>query len=72
MITGVLDKDLTLGGTVVADLLTSISTTDADFVVKVIDVFPDDFKYAGIGTNQSRDAGGPPAGGSPGVTSPAS
>jgi putative CocE/NonD family hydrolase len=56
--TEVLNNDLTLGGTVVADLLTSISTTDADFVVKVIDVFPDDFKYAGTTANQSRDAGG--------------
>ncbi|MBC7866504.1 MAG: X-Pro dipeptidyl-peptidase, partial [Gloeobacteraceae cyanobacterium ES-bin-316] len=29
-----------------ANLLTSISTTDADFVVKLIDVFPDTFSYA--------------------------
>lgn len=62
--TDVLANDLTLGGTVVADLLASISTTDADFVVKVIDVFPDDFKYTGSASNQSRDAGGPyPMGG---------
>jgi putative CocE/NonD family hydrolase len=56
--TDALTNDLTLAGTVVADLLTSISTTDADFVVKVIDVFPDDFKYPGIQSNQTRDAGG--------------
>jgi len=43
--TDILDNDLTLAGTVVADLLTSISTTDADFVVKVIDVFPQGFSY---------------------------
>ena len=43
--TGVLQEDITLGGTVVADLLVSLSTTDADFVVKLIDVFPEDFKY---------------------------
>jgi len=43
--TGVLEADLTLGGPLVADLMASISTTDADFVVKLIDVFPDDFKY---------------------------
>ena len=62
--TDVLNNDLTLAGTVVANLLTSISTTDADFVVKVIDVFPDDFKYAGTEANQSRNAGGaPPMGG---------
>lgn len=45
--TDTLTEDLTLGGPVVADLLVSISTTDADFVVKVIDVFPDDFTYGG-------------------------
>lgn len=43
--TEVLENDITLTGPVVADLFTSISTTDADFVVKLIDVFPDDFKY---------------------------
>jgi len=56
--TDVLNNDLTLAGTVVADLLTSISTTDADFVVKVIDVFPDDFNYPGTEMNLSRNAGG--------------
>lgn len=43
--TGVLTEDLTLAGPVIADLKVSLSTTDADFVVKLIDVFPDDFKY---------------------------
>ncbi|MBK9532516.1 MAG: CocE/NonD family hydrolase [Chitinophagaceae bacterium] len=43
--TAVLMEDLTLAGPLVADLMTSISTTDADFVVKLIDVFPDEFKY---------------------------
>jgi putative CocE/NonD family hydrolase len=42
-----LTEDLTLAGPVIADLVTSISTTDADFVVKLIDVFPDDFSYPG-------------------------
>jgi putative CocE/NonD family hydrolase len=45
--TNILDEDITLAGTVIADLLTSISTTDADFVVKLIDVFPDNFNYPG-------------------------
>jgi hypothetical protein len=36
---------LTIGGPVTADLRTSISTTDADFVVKIIDVFPDSLSY---------------------------
>lgn len=43
--TAPLEEDLTLGGPLVADLQVSISTTDADFVVKLIDVFPDDFSY---------------------------
>jgi hypothetical protein len=43
--TGILNNDVTLAGPVIADLMASISTTDADFVVKLIDVFPDDFKY---------------------------
>lgn len=45
--TGILTEDLTLAGPVTADLLVSISGTDADFVVKIIDVFPDDFTYSG-------------------------
>ena len=56
--TSVLSDDVTLGGSVVADLLASISTTDADFIVKVIDVFPDDFKYPGAQPATGRNAGG--------------
>jgi uncharacterized protein len=44
--TKILDDDLTVGGPIIADIMASASTTDADFVVKIIDVFPDDFKYA--------------------------
>jgi hypothetical protein len=44
--TKVLDKDLVLAGPVMADLLVSLSSSDADFVVKLIDVFPDDFSYS--------------------------
>ena len=44
--TPILDEDLTVAGTITADLMVSISGTDADFVVKIIDVFPDDFKYS--------------------------
>jgi putative CocE/NonD family hydrolase len=43
--TAELQEDLTLAGPVIADLRVMISTTDADFVVKVIDVFPEKFKY---------------------------
>lgn len=44
--TEVLTQDLTLAGPVIADLKVKLSSTDADFVVKIIDVFPDDFVYA--------------------------
>lgn len=47
-------EDLTIAGPVIADLLTSISTTDADFVVKLIDVFPDDFEYEKPAGQQRR------------------
>jgi hypothetical protein len=43
--TPVLDADFTIGGPVIADLRSSISTTDADFVVKIIDVFPDSLSF---------------------------
>ncbi len=43
--TGILNEDVTLAGPVFADLFASLSTTDADFVVKLIDVFPDTFAY---------------------------
>ena len=43
--TGVLQEDLTLAGPVIADLKVSITSTDADFVVKLIDVFPDTLSY---------------------------
>ncbi|WP_315578765.1 CocE/NonD family hydrolase [Hoylesella oralis] len=48
-VTQPLEHSLTLCGAVGVDLSTSISTTDADFVVKLIDVFPDDIdsKQAG-------------------------
>jgi putative CocE/NonD family hydrolase len=43
--TDTLIQDITLAGPLVADLMVSISGTDADFVVKLIDVFPDNFTY---------------------------
>lgn len=53
--TDVLSEDLTVTGNVVADLMTSISTTDADFVVKVIDVFPDDLTYTNVDIYAEQD-----------------
>jgi hypothetical protein len=43
--TDILKEEVTLAGPLVADLFVSLSTTDADFIVKLVDVFPDDFKY---------------------------
>lgn len=40
-----LTEDITLAGVITADLKVAIATTDADFVVKVIDVFPNKFEY---------------------------
>jgi len=40
--TDVLTDDITLAGPLLADLFASTTGTDADFVVKLIDVYPDD------------------------------
>lgn len=59
--TDVLEEDITLAGVVSANLKVSISGTDADFVVKVIDVFPDNFQYPG--SSQIPPGGAYPMGG---------
>ncbi|HEY4324099.1 MAG TPA: CocE/NonD family hydrolase [Mucilaginibacter sp.] len=54
--TDVLDKDVTLAGNIWADLKTSTTGTDADWVVKVIDVYPDtatNNKFAGKDVNMA-------------------
>jgi putative CocE/NonD family hydrolase len=56
--TAPLDEDLTLAGPVIANLKVSITGTDADFVVKIIDVFPDDFRYPGDINQPNRGVGG--------------
>ena len=53
--TAVLDEDITVTGIVTADLAASISTTDADFVVKLIDVFPDDLGYNDVDIYSGND-----------------
>ncbi len=60
--TGILNEDLTLAGPVIADLLVSISGTDADFVVKLIDVFPDKFSYPATGALQGNTSSYPMGG----------
>ncbi len=41
--TDILTEDVQLAGPLIADLLVATTGTDADYVVKLIDVFPDDF-----------------------------
>jgi len=43
--TDVLTDDVTVSGSIKPELMISSSGTDSDFVVKLIDVFPDDYNY---------------------------
>ena len=52
-VTGVLDHDVVVAGDIGAELFASTSGTDADWVVKLIDVFPE-------GREKGVDAGGEP------------
>jgi putative CocE/NonD family hydrolase len=52
-----LDSDLTVAGPIDVDLSVSTTGTDQDFIVKVVDVFPDDYGRGGSFTYaQSRRA----------------
>lgn len=53
--TDTLKDDITLAGPVVADLMVAISNTDADFVVKLIDVFPDNAGYNKVDIYAEKD-----------------
>ncbi len=53
--TDILNEDITVTGVVTADLLTAISSTDADFVVKLIDVFPDNLSYNKVDIYSDKD-----------------
>jgi putative CocE/NonD family hydrolase len=53
--TPVLQENLTLAGPVIADLKVSISSTDADFVVKIIDVFPDTLSFNEVDIYSEQD-----------------
>jgi putative CocE/NonD family hydrolase len=55
--TNVLTEDITLTGPLTADLFVSTTGTDADYVVKLIDVFPSDTK-AGESTDINVPLGG--------------
>jgi putative CocE/NonD family hydrolase len=51
--TAPLDRDITVAGDIKPSLTIASSGTDSDFIVKLIDVFPDDYAYP-------ADAGKPP------------
>jgi len=55
--TDILQEDLTLTGPLTADLFVSTTGTDADYIVKLIDVFPPDTK-ADISTDVKIPMGG--------------
>jgi putative CocE/NonD family hydrolase len=55
--TDVLDHDVTLAGNIWADLKVAITGTDADWVVKIVDVYPDSAKnnqFTAKGTTMSN------------------
>ncbi len=52
-----LEHDLTITGEVAADLFASTSGTDADFVVKLIDVFPEDAQPNGWDADAGPEPG---------------
>jgi putative CocE/NonD family hydrolase len=54
--TDILKEDVTVTGAVIADIMTSITTTDADFVVKLIDVFPDAMGFNDVDIYAEQDA----------------
>jgi putative CocE/NonD family hydrolase len=55
--TEVLTEDITVAGNIKPELFISSSGTDSDFVVKLIDVFPDDYQFPLTG---KTDANGDP------------
>ncbi|HVE58240.1 MAG TPA: CocE/NonD family hydrolase [Pyrinomonadaceae bacterium] len=51
--TDVLTDDVTVAGDIHPELYISSSGTDSDFIVKLIDVFPDDYTYPKTGTKNA-------------------
>ena len=61
-VTEPLTDTLTLAGPIEVELMTAISSTDADFMVKVIDVFPENFRYPREATEYLKNAHYPMSG----------
>ncbi|HEX8736677.1 MAG TPA: CocE/NonD family hydrolase, partial [Pyrinomonadaceae bacterium] len=49
-----LTEDITVAGDIKPQLFVSSSGTDSDFVVKLIDAFPDDYRYPETGNKQAN------------------
>ena len=60
--TDALDKDLTLAGPITADMFVSTTGTDADFIVKLIDVYPDKGRDKGLDRESGAAQNNPPRG----------
>src|ERR1019366_7771640 len=56
--TGVLQRDVTLAGPIQAEIYVSTTGTDSDWIVKVIDVYPDDFKGESAEKKTDKDMKG--------------
>ena len=61
-VTAPLTDTLTLAGPIEVELKTAISSTDADFMVKVIDVYPENFRHSKEATEYLGNAGYPMSG----------
>ena len=61
-VTEPLADTLTLAGPIEVELMTAISCTDADFMVKVIDVYPENFRYPREATEYLKNFGYPMSG----------
>ena len=51
-----LEEDLTVAGPIEAELFVSTTGTDSDWVVKLIDVYPDDYPDPGARIRREREA----------------
>ena len=61
-VTEPLTDTLTLAGPIEVELMAAISSTDADFMVKVIDVYPERFKYPKEATDYLKNKSYPMSG----------
>ena len=61
-VTEPLADTLTLAGPIEVELMAAISSTDADFMVKVIDVYPENFRYPREATEYLKNFGYPMSG----------